>query len=378
MFALAVLPRRYIAFTILQRFTVRIHSGLIEKGRPWLKLWYLLRGLDIQGSGFAKLPMRLVCQLLASSSVTVRQWLREGKAAGAFRFWRCQRQELRVALGGLHQLCLKLDLGLPGWGTTAEVPLHQIGELRALATGAVAQRRQQRSRFAAWRALPTKARKQYKLPQPQDFFSPGATPHNSGLKLKSQSAQLQEGEQRPSHDNATAGGIRCLLHIGRKRIFVSKGFNPFGTSQEGIAWERNYCDRTVQRHIDRIQLPHRQLVQSKRAYGHLQEAMRWDCPSIAPEPGISLSKLRGRNILSETSGTVGVNPYSQEVTPERFFKYGHRDWMYRCNIYKPEFKLCTMRRSILNYKRLLTKSRVAQVDGFINLSTQADKVRHFS
>lgn len=378
MLPILLLPYRYLSQVILQRFTVRIHSGLIEKGRPWLKLWYLLRGLDFQGSGFAKISLNQVCQLLRCSSATVRQWLREGKAAGAFRFWRCtQQQGLRVALGGLHQLCKKLGLmniekpsreqqmwvsglrrALTAWGAVAEIPLFQIHQLRPLATAAAAQKLQQRSRHAAWQSLPEEVRENWNLPEPEEFFRPGATPHSKGLKLKaSQSASPVEEEQRPSDDTA-CGGIRCLIHIGTKRIFVSKGFVPFGTSQKSIAWERNYCDRTIQRHLAQINLPHKQLVQSKEAYKHLRRALQWDSPGIAPEPGISLSRLLdGRNVLSEISGTVGDKPYTQEIKAERFFRYGDRDWIYRTNLYKPELQLRTTRASIRNYRRLLKKSK---------------------
>ncbi len=403
MFELTLLPHQYFARTILRLFTVRIHSGLIEKGRPWLKLWYLLRGLDIQGSGFAKVSMHQVCQLLWASSSTVRQWLREGKAAGAFRFWRCnQRQGLRVALSSLHQLCSKLGLtnvekpsreqqmwsglrrGLTAWGAVAEIPLFQIHQLRPLATAAVTQKLQQRSRHAAWQALPEEIRENWNLPEPEEFFRPEASPRNKGLKLKaSQSAPSDEQEQRPSDDTA-CGGIRCLVHIGKKRIFVSKGFIPFGTSQDAIAWERNYeSDRTIQRHLAQVNLPHKQIVQAKAAYGHLRKALQWDSPGIAPEPGISLSRLLdGRNVLSEISGTVGDKPYTQEVTAERFFRYGDRDWIYRCNLYKPELQLRTTRYSIRNYRRLLTKSkkisRLQGVDGFKEFHSEAGKDRHFS
>jgi hypothetical protein len=312
---------------------VRIHSGIVSSGRAtWSKLWYLLRALDIQGSGFCQVSLAQVSQLLRASSSTIRQWLREGKQIGAFRWWKfSQKQGLRVALGSIYKVCL--GLGLNSWGVVAEIPLDQmISCLRATATAAVSQREQQLSRFAAWRNLPASARKVYKLPQPEAFF---------------------DGSHRPS-DNLPRGGIRCLIHIGQHRIFTSKGFIPFGVSQPTIGKERRLTDRTVRRHLGQLGIEKRQIVQAKSAYREIREALRWDSPGIAPEPDISMRRIGQAVILTEPSGHVG-KPHSTAIRAERLFSYGDRNYIYRCNLYRPALKLCSTKRSIVNYKRLLEK-----------------------
>lgn len=336
LYQVQTLAQKFLARAILTRFTVRIHAGLISEAGPWIKIWYLLRGLDIEGSGYWSGDLSTICQLLATSSSTIRQWLREGLRAGAIRRWRVRGQRLSVALTSLHNLCLSLKLGNLGWGATAEIFLGDLPQIRPLATAIIAQREQQLSRFAAWRSLPTQElRKTYRLPQPEEFFT--------------------WEPRRLSNTLPTKGSIRCVIHVGKRRLFVSKGFIPFGASQNAIAYERNKSDRTVRRHLGHIGLRRRQICQAKAAYGMIQDALRWDSPGIAPEPDIKLkSHPNGCHTLTEPSGKVG-KPHTAIVSRERFFTYQERHYIYRCNVYEPVFKLCSMRRSILNYKRLLEK-----------------------
>lgn len=378
-FNLLVLGSSYVASQILQLLTVRIHSAVCKKSHTWARLWYLLRAFDRQGSGCANIPMAQICQLLGVSSSTVYEWLRKGKEVSAFRWYRVsQCRGLRVRLGSLHRVCEALGLvdsqgskiSSP-WGVVAEVPLHEaIAHLRALATVATTQKLQTLSRWAAWRSLPAAARKAHRLPQPEEFFKPGlagATSHTTNGRTRSpdkasQSVKDQDDEQRRS-DDLPQGRIRCLLHVGSKRIFVSKGLVPFGTSQPAIALERGYSDRTIQRQVKALGVPYRQLVQAKAAYGTIRQALEHDADSCQPEKNISWQvrsdRFDGSGVLTDQSGTVGKT-HSVTVTPERFFNYGGKDWIYRCNLYQPTLKLCTMRRSVSNYrKRMLQKSAVA-------------------
>lgn len=325
-----------------------------------------------------RLPAADVCQILAASSSTLRQWLREGKEAGAFRKWKIQRGILRVALGGLFKVCHSLGLdpdpdkleqnsrqkfnkakelpknhnlkrGFAPWGVTSEVGLHQIlslQTLRAAATTATAQRLQQLSRFAAWRNLPAPARKTIRLPQPEAFFV--------------------EGQHRPFDDSASRG-IRCCIHISKHRIWASKGFIPFGASQSAIALERKICDRTVQRHLSLMEIDRRQIVQSKAEYKLVSDAIRHDAGSITGN-GFSLGHYKDDYYLTETVGEgVHVNKVATvgfTRIHSRFFLYGKKPkaWMYRCNIYRPELKLCTMSAARSRYRReiMLQKSEVAR------------------
>lgn len=330
---------------------MRIHSRIVEKGRSWARLWYLLRGLDSQGSGYIALPAALPIGLLASSSSTLRQWLREGKEAGAFRRWKIQRGILRVAMGGLFSVCRALKspqdsdkrAGHAPWGITTEAALHEIlslGRLRAIATTATAQRLQQLSRYAAWRALPAPTRKTIKLPQPDAFFP--------------------SGEEQRLSDNNALGSIRCLIHLGKRRAWVSKGFVPFGTSQHAISKERGICDRTVQRHLNLMGIDRRQIVQSKSEYRIAADSIKHDGGSIQMADNFALYE-RGDDYYLSESGLGGTHIHKVATVNfsaihSRFFTYGKKPkiWLYRCNIYRPELKLCTMSAARSRYRRQCT------------------------
>jgi hypothetical protein len=383
---LALLPTKFIASAILDLFTGRIHSRIVEKGtrekgRGWVRLWYLCRFLDRRGSGYVRLPVVVIEQLLGASSSTIYQWLREGKIDKAFRWWKVQRGNLRVALGSLfavsHALGLQRDLneqevssrkkfnlakglpkntavknGLAPWGVTAKVGLHQIlvlRDLRAAATASVTQRLQQLSRFAAWRALPepirhpidpeTGEKQTFHLPQPDDFFQ-----------------RMQQGQF--SDDSASGNLPRCCIHIGKRRAWVSRGFIPFGTSQTAIARERGICDRTIRRHLALFEVESRQIVQSKAEYRAAAECIARDAGGVEPSKDVLLrSSEDGSYYLNEQGlggryshkvGEVGFNGIHS-----RFFRYGKKPtvWLYRCNIYNPAVKLCTMSAARSTYRK---------------------------
>lgn len=351
MYQLLALPYLSLADAILTRFTVRIHSRLVEKGRAWVRLWYLLRGLDRRGSGYCRLPVTMISHLLGAASSSIYQWLREGKKDGAFRWWKCRRGILRVAIGGLFAVCRSLGLspdskkrvGISPWGVVSEIPLDQVSSLqslRAAATTATAQRLQQLSRFAAWRKLPAQARKTYKLPQPEAFFP-------------------SEDQQRLSDNNATPGSIRCCIHIGKRRVWTSKGFIPFGVSQNAIANERGIADRTVRRHLALMNVDRRQVVQSKSEYRLAAQCLHHDGGAVEPSEDVSLrSSVDGSYYLSEKglggSNTIKVGEVGFHRIQSRFFSYGAKPkiWLYRCNLYQPSAKLCTMSSRRSEYRRL--------------------------
>ncbi len=351
MLYLTLLPHLYLAECILDRFTVRVHSRIVEKGRAWVRLWYLIRALDFNGAGYASIPLSEICEILDAAESTVYQWLREGVEAGAFRHYKVREGILTGHLGGMMAVCKRLGLerpgkGIPPWGTTFEIPLHEIcsllGKIRAAATAATTQRLQQLSRFAAWRNLPPAARKTYRLPQPDAFFN-------------------DEDQHRLSRDSAS-GSIRCCIHISQHRVWVSKGFVPFGISQNAIAQERNVSDRTVRRHLKQAGVKSRQVVQTKAAYRQVVKGLEWDI-NTAPEPDISLRWIRDRGsllyegsyTLTEPAGRVG-NPHTFEVSRDRFFKYGDHVYIYRTNLYKPSLQLSTMSAARRKYS-VLQKGR---------------------
>lgn len=332
----------------------------------FLKLWYILRALDVEGSGYWRGSIEGLSFLTNIKPSTIYQHLREGRLAGAFRRWRCQRGELRIALGGLNKLAQNLNLGKDGWRPVGECSLHELLTygIRAISTGILAQKLQMQARYAAWANLPPGIRQAYKLPYPESFFESEAASSSHDLPNR-----LGFRSRR---------GLKCVTHIGPKRIFCTAGFVPQGVSQPRIARSRGRCTRTIQNHLARLGIDRRQIVQCRASYEMVAMGLRFE---MDVEPAESLKLLHARNgagVLVEKPGTVGTERvYS--VSENRFFTYGGRYWIYRTNLYKPVFQLKTMRASFREYCQQLTivenSALVDKGDGLSTFSQLADKER---
>lgn len=147
-----------------------------------------------------------------------------------------------------------------------------------------------------------------------------------------------------------------MIHIGKRRVWTSRGFIPFGVSQSAIARERGMCDRTIRRHLALMDVDRRQIVQSKAEYKLAANAISQDAGSIALADNFALY-ARGDDYFLSESGLGGTHIHRvAEVgfarIHSRFFRYGKKPktWLYRCNIYRPQMKLCTMSSRAREYR----------------------------
>lgn len=327
---LLLLPHLYLCAEILRRLTVRIHSGLIEKGRAWVKLWYLLRGLDTSGSGFGRISLQSVQDLLQAAPSTIRQWFREGKAIGAFRFWAERRGILTFALGSLQSICLNLKLWYRrAWGVVTEIPLTEIHRIRHHATAVSVQHLQLQSRYATRMAMSRDERKFFKVSKPSDFFK----------------------EQKEASQNSDAGALPpCCLKISRRVIWVSKGFIPFGTSQTTAAKERGYkSDRTIRNHLNELGVERKQIFQHKRVYGAIAHGIEQKVEYLSrgvgrdehlligyPQPGGKIfHKLVEPNGILENFKPGGIPVHSNRFWQDKDGRW----WIMRCSLYKLNYPL---------------------------------------
>ena len=336
---LALYTTKYITATVLVRaLSVRIHAGIIHN-RPWNRFWYLCRALDLSGQGRVELPVEAVCHLTSISRSTLYQWLREGKAAGAFRRYRFKGNTLSVYLGGLQKYCQ--SLGLTSWQAVASVPLIDIlsgMSLKSHATALQTQSLQVKSRYAAIRSLNNRERKHTKVAEVEAIFEQG-----------------QESSQKP-----VRGQVPFLLKVGYQRIFVSKGFAPFGTSQPTIAATLGISDRTLRRHLDHLGVERRQIVQTKAAYKSITKALEWWAQEWEAEPGIGYKEDRcGQIWMNDMNGRTSSRKPAQIITKERFFQYQGKTWIYRCNLYKLDYATRSMRAAQDSYRKLIAQNPCA-------------------
>lgn len=333
---------------IAASFTVRIHTGAIQKGQRWAKLWYFLRGLDRTSSGYGSIRLEDITYWLGAPASTIYEWLRDGKEAGAFRFYAVRRGILTVALGSIREVSYhRRFFKRRSWGTVASIPLLELYQLRYHATAAEVQHMQEQSHFAARAALEPEERKRFKIPKPAAFFS-----------------EQPLGGRASQNRNERALLPPSCLHVSSRFIWVSRGFIPLGTCQSSVAKIRGFCDRTIRNHLSALEVERRQIVQSKGAYRHIVKGIENEETYLNLHPGsIDEYTLLGyipgylpyedppemKRYLIDKNGITftlaepngaSANFKPIKVNRKRFFtdKSG-RWWQYRCNLYDLQYTL---------------------------------------
>lgn len=322
---------------ILQPYTARIHSGIARC--PWARLWYLCRGIDKDGSGLVEIPLGAVESFLDCGEKTIYRWLQKGKRVGAFQQYRVKRGMLLICLGSLERVCVNLNIR--NWGTVATVPLSKINaHVREVTTGIVTQQLQQKSRYAADEKLKPQHRKLFGTVHPNSLF---------------------EKKARQSSPKTAEGVAPCVLHISEKRLFVSKNFTVFGTSQNTIARKIGVHQVTVHRHQKNLGIKRRQLCQSKGEYTHLKQALEYeslDFMALDPMGSGQYTEVGYKVVDDQTAiFSDGIPLGSKKKTPNRYAtsidglqqrifttgKKRKKTWLAKCNIYEETFSLTTMR-----------------------------------
>ncbi|BAZ19119.1 hypothetical protein NIES4071_110040 (plasmid) [Calothrix sp. NIES-4071] len=352
---LPLLVAKISSQVILNSLWVRVHTGI--SFYTWSRLWYLCRAFDVAGTGYIELEIAAIQAFLCCSEATVYRLLLEGKQCKAFRFYRTKNGSLQIGIGSLFKVCRSLHL--KSWGTTATVLLVEILDLlgiRATATATQTQRSQQQSRYAANSKLKPDYRREFGAPLPNELL---------GEIIGGASHKKEAGKLPP-----------FVLHISPSRIWVSKNFVHFGTSQRNLALTLGVSECTVKRHQRVMQMDRRQLCQKKQTYMWISTA--WD--NEAPEYYHDRAMLKAAGTggdqsfkvigYKQTGDTVrftdGVTLGSKKQSPnkwdipaaefgQRFFKYGSDYWMNRCNIYRETYQLTTMRASARKYRKMLTR-----------------------
>ena len=340
---------------ILNSLWVRVHTGI--SFYTWSRLWYLCRAFDVAGTGYIELEIEAIQAFLCCSSATVYRLLQEGKQCKAFRFYRTKNGSLQIGIGSLFKVCRSLHLR--SWGTTAKVLLVEILDLlgiRATATAAQTQRSQQKSRYAANSKLKPDYRREFGAPLPNEFF--------------------EVATDGASHKTAAGKLPPFVLHLSESRIWVSKNFVHFGTSQRSLALTLGVSERTIRRHQRVKEMDRRQLCQKKETYMWISQAWDNESPEYYHDKVMLKAAGTGSDAQFKVIGykltdddtvrfTDGVTLGSKKKTPNkwdipvaefgrRFFKMGNDYWMHRCNIYKETIELTTMRASARKYRKSLT------------------------
>lgn len=307
----------------------------------------MCRGLDKDDSGHITIPLEVIQTFLDCSDTTIYRWLQQGKRKGAYRSYHVRKGMLEIYLGSFFKVCWELNL--KQWGVVGTVPLSKVNfHIRELTTGIVTQQFQQKSRYAADKKLKPEHRKLFGTPHPNELFV------------------KQVGQSLPK---PAVGEVPCVLHVSPKKVFVSKNFTVFGTSQTTIASEFDIHPVTVQRHQKTLGIERRQLCQSKSEYTHLKQALEHESLEYnALDPmgsgqytEVGFKVVDGERALFSDGIPLGAkkktpNRYVTSVDglQQRIFTTGKgrtkKTWLAKCNIYEETFTLTTMRYAKRKFK----------------------------
>jgi hypothetical protein len=332
--SIQITSARLIAEIILSPFNLpfRLHTWLSRE--PWAKLWYTLRALDQEGKGYYQVPIELVEALTGADSKTIYRWLQDGRSAGAFRRYKIRDGILRVWMGSLFAVCQKMNLA--NWGAVAVVNLLEISKIRALTTATATQFLQQKSRYAANSQLKKEFRQFYGSPHPNELV-----PDKLQSSLKSETGQ-----------------VHLVLHTSETRLFVSKNFTAFGTSQNAISCNLGIHTRTVQRHQAAVNMASRQLCQAKGEYAWIAKSWEMELSDYLANETTTNKKIGYKTLPEVIAFSDGIPPGAkksgqanqwnipQEDFGRRFFAIGSKTkkwFMAKCNIYRESLVLTSMR-----------------------------------
>ncbi|MBA3789556.1 hypothetical protein H0X32_04185 [Patescibacteria group bacterium] len=211
-----------------------------------------------------------------------------------------------------------------------------LTDIRSVATTATAQDLQAKSHYAATVNLKSKERK---------FYAP---PTFDAILATSKASSQESG----------TGQEPFIVHVGRKKVFASRSFVPFGACQKSIGKSLGISVRTVRRHLDAAGVERRQLMQSKGEYGRVVTAMKHETSYFQPADDLCVLSCGNVYELREQSRGAKKWHSGQFVTPDRFSYYYDKHWIYRCNLYQTSVTLTSMRKSrdIFNRKTKVSAS----------------------
>ncbi|MEM9263974.1 MAG: hypothetical protein AAGA46_00445 [Cyanobacteria bacterium P01_F01_bin.13] len=190
---------------------VRVHSRVLDCGRPDIPLWYFSRWLDFDGSGRVEFTVEQACEFFGNSPATIYRQIKQGEGVLWHRDKKI-RGSFVLYLVGIRQVCRNLHLGCHKnvLGAIADVPAVAIATrfgAKALATQLDALQCQRQAWWAASQSVPEGIRNFILKPWEKASLvkSTGDSGENKGTKQIDRYA-FESGDW--SIPGATIAGIR--------------------------------------------------------------------------------------------------------------------------------------------------------------------------
>ena len=288
---------------------VTVHSQILRHGSPAVRLYYLLRALDVCGSGKGTFNVNDACSFLGISIRTLYNYI------GNQTFFR--RILKRGDVWTIYYASLEnvvVGLKLEGLGACAKVFSQHVINHRILATEIVTEAQQQASEFMAvreWKKKEktgSKGRSNLNIIKPEAFFQPsfGGT------------------------SDITAGVIEKKNGV----LYVNEKFLAYGTSRAGVA--------------NKLAAPEfdgkKRTISTRTITKHLKTKEKLKVAQTCPEAFYLRQFAQFQDEENWTS------------TAQRFFRKGKLIFKSLCSLYHPEFCLTSKR-----YQKSKVRKRLASL-----------------
>lgn len=187
---------------IEERATVPVHSNIAEALGLGADLFYLVRGLDVSGSGYADVFLSDAARVLRRSKPSIRRRIYRLKELGIITY---QRWGDRFRIWYINKFRAASRLSLSSAGATFACPLNELHALKEQTAYHTVLDMQRRSEWLAKKSA--KASEQHLVVDPAKVFE------KSSEKLPGASVQ----------------------YIGPNTVFCRENAIPVGASQQGVA-----------------------------------------------------------------------------------------------------------------------------------------------
>lgn len=257
---------------IKERATVPVHSNIAEAIGLGADLFYLVRGLDISGSGYADVLLSDAAKVLQRSNPSIRRRIYRLKELGMITY---QRWGDRFRIWYINKARAAARLSLSSAGATFACPLNELHALKEQTAYHTTLDMQRRSEWLAKKSA--KASEQHLVVDPAKVFE------KSSEKLPGASVQ----------------------HIGPNTVFCRENAVLVGASQQGVAnrlgrrSRQTISNRLSDKRRARKGLPpikRKQLAQARNAIEYQRQVFQFEETGRTVSPRLFIR--RGRCYMS--------------------------------------------------------------------------------
>lgn len=256
----------------LNSLTLRIHTEVADKEVTAIKLWYFCRALS--DNGRATFNIKEVAQFFEVTTRTIQNWINGGIRHNYFRFIQHDGKGNYVAY---YSALIKVSLF---WGTTSEVNLTDLKNLKVIATEIEAQHCQSKAMHAA--------KSQYKEQKKVNPF-------------------LRRVQAPEKYFLSTPSVLKALGVLGQteRYLLVDHNFNIAAASHRYIGELFGRSESTIKRRLKNTQKI--QLAQHKNEYYAEKELAQEEWK---PTPYFyAKSNKHSKNLLFKASANVYYPQY---------------------------------------------------------------------